>query len=118
LATSFRSGLGSGFLKGCRRNEKKVFFSAGSALLRTDPFGSRVECTLFGRASLGLKCDEAGAAFEPRELDSCEIDPLEPEPCELDPPELCELEPFETDPIELCPPPELPEELEPPEELA
>ena len=54
-------------------------------------------------------------------LEACELE-LEPEPPELcalelevEPPELCALEP-EPEPAELCPPPELAEELDPPEE--
>jgi hypothetical protein len=71
-----------------------------------------MECAEFERGSRTLECDEAGAEFELCPLDPCETDP--PELCEL---ELGALELCEDDPPELWLLPELPEELDPPEEL-
>jgi hypothetical protein len=80
--------LGSGFLNGCRKKEKKLRFSGCPVFAFTPRFVPRMEC-------------------EP-----CDGDPCTPE-CDEVELELCPPELWEPDPPELWPPPE---EAEPPEE--
>jgi hypothetical protein len=100
-------GDGDGFRKGCRRNEKKLFFSDGSVLPRAPALVSRMPCTAFKRGSRTTGWDDTEDGLELRALETCETAL----------PELCELELDELDPPELRLLAEPPEEPDPAEEL-